>query len=113
MQVVVSGHQDKLAELLGFAARVLREDRGYQRELEVWTAHTHGWNALGDGVAEDALSPEAPPVAVLADRSPRRTCCSSAPTRHEGRPPRGRRGPCSAPGSPRLPLGELFPEGPR
>ena len=65
VRVVVPGHLDKLAELLGFATRVLREDRGYQRELEVWTAHTHGWDALGDGVAEEALSSEALPVAGL------------------------------------------------
>ncbi|GAB3147587.1 NAD(P)H nitroreductase [Amycolatopsis stemonae] len=63
---VAPGHLDKLAELLGFATRVLREDRGYQRELEVWTAHTHGW---GDGVPEDALSAEGPPVAGLVRRN--------------------------------------------
>ncbi|MEU4524656.1 nitroreductase [Amycolatopsis sp. NPDC024027] len=65
VHVVEPGRLDKLAELLGFATRVLRDDRGYQRELELWTAHTHGWNAIGDGVPEDALSPEALPVAGL------------------------------------------------
>ncbi|MEU5266581.1 nitroreductase [Amycolatopsis sp. NPDC021455] len=65
VHVVVPGRLDKLAELLGFATRVLRDDRGYQRELAVWTAHTHGWDALGDGVAEDALNSEALPVAGL------------------------------------------------
>ncbi|MEU0537222.1 Acg family FMN-binding oxidoreductase [Amycolatopsis tolypomycina] len=65
VHVVVPGRLDKLAELLGFATRVLRDDRGYQRELEVWTAHTHGWDAHGDGIAEGALSPEALPVAGL------------------------------------------------
>ncbi|MDX3189755.1 hypothetical protein PV458_15235 [Streptomyces sp. MN03-5084-2B] len=65
VHVVVPGQVDKLAELLGFATRVLRDDRGYQRELEVWTAHTHGWDAHGDGIAEGALSPEALPVAGL------------------------------------------------
>jgi len=65
VHLVVPGRLDKLAELLGFATRVLREDRGYQRELTLWTAHTHGWAATGDGVPEDALSPEALPVAGL------------------------------------------------
>ena len=65
VHLIVPGRLDKLAELLGFATRVLREDRGYQRELELWTAHTHGWEAIGDGVPEDALSPEALPVAGL------------------------------------------------
>lgn len=65
VHLVVPARLDKLAELLGFATRVLREDRGYQRELETWTAHTHGWDAVGDGVPEDALSPEALPVAGL------------------------------------------------
>ncbi|MEU7788891.1 nitroreductase [Amycolatopsis sp. NPDC049159] len=65
VHLVEPGRLDKLAELLGFATRVLRDDRGYQRELELWTAHTHGWDALGDGVPEDALSPEALPVAGL------------------------------------------------
>lgn len=68
VHLVEPGHLDKLAELLGFATRVLREDRGYQRELEVWTAHTHGWDATGDGIPEDALSPEALPVAGLVRR---------------------------------------------
>ncbi|MDS0134735.1 MULTISPECIES: Acg family FMN-binding oxidoreductase [unclassified Amycolatopsis] len=65
VHVIVPGPLNKLAELLGFATRVLRDDRGYQRELAVWTTHTHGWDALGDGVAEEALSPEALPVAGL------------------------------------------------
>jgi hypothetical protein len=65
VHLVVPARLDKLGELLGFATRVLREDRGYQRELELWTAHTHGWEAIGDGVPEDALSPEALPVAGL------------------------------------------------
>src|SRR4051812_37627100 len=39
VHLVVPAHLDKLARLLGFATRVLREDRGYQRELEGWTAH--------------------------------------------------------------------------
>ncbi|MET8846832.1 nitroreductase [Amycolatopsis sp. NPDC004625] len=65
VHVVVPGRLDKLAELLGFATRVLRDDRGYQRELEGWTAHAHGWDAHGDGIAEGALSPEALPVAGL------------------------------------------------
>ncbi|MEU5266877.1 nitroreductase [Amycolatopsis sp. NPDC021455] len=65
VHVVVPGHLDKLAELLGFATRVLSRDRAYQRELEMWTARTHAWDALGDGVPEDALSPEALPVAGL------------------------------------------------
>ena len=65
VHLVTPTRLDKLAELLGFAARVLRDDRGYQRELESWTAHTHGWGAVGDGVPEDALSPEALPVAGL------------------------------------------------
>ncbi|GLY38178.1 NAD(P)H nitroreductase [Amycolatopsis sp. NBRC 101858] len=65
VHVVTPGHLDRLAELLGFATRVLREDRGYQRELEVWTAHTHGWSAIGDGVPEDALTRDALPVAGL------------------------------------------------
>ncbi|WP_439381049.1 Acg family FMN-binding oxidoreductase [Amycolatopsis lexingtonensis] len=65
VHLVAPGRLDKLAELLGFATRVLREDRGYQRELEVWTAHTHGWGAVGDGVPEDALTREAPPLAGL------------------------------------------------
>ncbi len=65
VHVVAPGHLDKLAELLGFATRVLREDRGYQRELRLWISHTHGWDALGDGIAEDALSDEALPVAGL------------------------------------------------
>ncbi|SEC65511.1 Nitroreductase family protein [Amycolatopsis tolypomycina] len=65
VHVNVPGPLDKLAELLGFATRVLRDDRGYQRELAVWTTHTHGWDAHGDGVAEEALSPEALPVAGL------------------------------------------------
>ncbi|VVJ21715.1 Uncharacterised protein [Amycolatopsis camponoti] len=68
VHVVEPGRLDKLAELLGFATRVLREDRGYQRELELWTAHTHGWGAIGDGVPEDAMSPEALPVAGLVRR---------------------------------------------
>ncbi|MGK3206791.1 Acg family FMN-binding oxidoreductase [Amycolatopsis sp. MEPSY49] len=65
LHVVVPGRLDKLAELLGFATRVLRDDRAYQRELEIWTAHTRGWGAIGDGVPEAALSPEALPVAGL------------------------------------------------
>lgn len=65
VHVVVPAHLDKLAELLGFATRVLREDRGYQRELRLWIAHTHGWAAIGDGIAEEALSPEALPVAGI------------------------------------------------
>jgi hypothetical protein len=65
VHVVPPGRLDKLAELLGFAMRVLRDDRGYQRELETWIAHTHGWAAVGDGIAEDALGPEALPVAGL------------------------------------------------
>ncbi|MEV6874612.1 nitroreductase [Amycolatopsis sp. NPDC051128] len=63
VHVVEPGRLGKLAELLGFATRVLRDDRGYQRELELWTAHTHGWNAVGDGVPEDA-----PDEVVLAGR---------------------------------------------
>ncbi|MGW5718579.1 Acg family FMN-binding oxidoreductase [Amycolatopsis sp. NPDC003865] len=65
VHVVVPGHLDKLAELLGFATRVLRADLGYQRELRLWIAHTHGWDAIGDGIAEEALSAEALPVAGL------------------------------------------------
>ncbi|WP_206797565.1 nitroreductase [Amycolatopsis sp. MtRt-6] len=65
VHLVEPGRLDKLAELFGFATRVLRDDRGYQRELELWTAHTHGGNAVGDGIPEDALSPEALPVAGL------------------------------------------------
>ncbi|MEV6823817.1 nitroreductase [Amycolatopsis sp. NPDC051102] len=65
VHVVPPAHLDKLAELLGFATRVLREDRGYQRELETWIAHTHGQAAVGDGIAEDALGSEALPVAGL------------------------------------------------
>ncbi|MEV4143792.1 nitroreductase [Amycolatopsis sp. NPDC049691] len=68
VHVVEPGHLDKLAELLGFATRVLRDDHGYQRELELWTAHTHGWNAVGDGIPEDGLSLEALPVAGLVRR---------------------------------------------
>lgn len=62
VHVTAPAHLDKLAELLGFATRVLREDRGYQRELAVWTAHA---SVTGDGVPEDALSEEALPVAGL------------------------------------------------
>jgi hypothetical protein len=47
VHLVAPARLDKLGELLGFATRVLREDRGYQRELELWTAHTHGWEAIG------------------------------------------------------------------
>lgn len=65
VHVVAPAHLDKLAELLGFATRVLRDDRGYQRELALWTTHTHGWAAIGDGVPEAALSAEALPVAGL------------------------------------------------
>ncbi|MEV4050012.1 nitroreductase family protein [Amycolatopsis sp. NPDC049688] len=65
VHVVVPGRLDKLAELLGFAARVLRDDRAYQRELAVWTAHTHGWAAAGDGIAGDALGPEPVPFAGI------------------------------------------------
>lgn len=65
VRFVAPGRLDKLAELLGFATRVLREDRGYQRELEVWTAHAHSRRLVGDGVASDALSAEAMPVAGL------------------------------------------------
>ncbi|MFG1648243.1 Acg family FMN-binding oxidoreductase [Amycolatopsis sp. NPDC049252] len=62
VHVVAPAHLDKLAELLGFATRVLREDRGYQRELAMWTAHTR---VTGDGVPEDAMNEEALPVAGL------------------------------------------------
>lgn len=68
LHVVAPGRLDKLAGLLGFATRVLRDDRGYQRELALWTAHTHGWGAIGDGVPEEALSSEALPVAGLVRR---------------------------------------------
>jgi nitroreductase len=62
VHVAAPAHLDKLAELLGFATRVLRDDRGYQRELAMWTAHT---TVTGDGVPEEALSSDAPPVAGL------------------------------------------------
>ncbi|WP_244211262.1 Acg family FMN-binding oxidoreductase [Amycolatopsis kentuckyensis] len=62
VHAVVPGRLDKLAELLGFATRVLRDDRGYQRELGAWIAHG---SLVGDGIAEDALSPDALPVAGL------------------------------------------------
>ncbi|EOD70254.1 Acg family FMN-binding oxidoreductase [Amycolatopsis vancoresmycina] len=65
VHVVRPARLDKLAELLGFATRVLRDDRGYQRELAVWTAHTRGWDAHGDGIAEGALGSEAFPAAGL------------------------------------------------
>ena len=65
VRAFVPGRLDKLAEMFGFATRVFREDRGYQRELEMWTAHTAGMYATGDGVPEDALSDEALPVAGL------------------------------------------------
>ncbi|MEV6626411.1 nitroreductase [Amycolatopsis sp. NPDC051106] len=65
VHLVVPAHLDEFAQLLGFATRVLREDRGYQRELAMWTAHTTGPLATGDGVPEDALSAEALPVAGL------------------------------------------------
>jgi nitroreductase len=65
VHLVVPGHLDKFAQLLGFATRVLREDRGYQRELAMWTAHTSRPLATGDGVPEDALSDEALPAAGL------------------------------------------------
>ncbi|WIY00425.1 nitroreductase [Amycolatopsis mongoliensis] len=68
VRVVAPGRLDRLAQLLGFATRVLREDRGYQRELDLWTAHTHGREAIGDGVPEDALSAEIPPAAGLVRR---------------------------------------------
>ncbi|WP_410643589.1 Acg family FMN-binding oxidoreductase [Amycolatopsis sp. lyj-346] len=65
VHLVVPAHLDKFAQLLGFATRVLREDRGYQRELAMWTAHTTGPSAAGYGIPEDALSAEALPVAGL------------------------------------------------
>ncbi|MET8997525.1 nitroreductase [Amycolatopsis sp. NPDC004169] len=65
VHIVRPARLDKLAQLLGFAARVLRDDRGYQRELAVWTAHTHGWDAAGDGIADDALGPEPLPFAGI------------------------------------------------
>ncbi|MFJ1768105.1 Acg family FMN-binding oxidoreductase [Amycolatopsis sp. NPDC088138] len=65
VHLVVPAHLDRFAQLLGFATRVLREDRGYQRELAKWIAHVTGPPATGDGVPEDTLSPEAPPVAGL------------------------------------------------
>lgn len=65
VHLVVPAHLDRFAQMLGFATRVLREDRGYQRELAMWTAHTTGPLATGDGVPEDALSAEALPVAGL------------------------------------------------
>ncbi|WP_410622903.1 Acg family FMN-binding oxidoreductase [Amycolatopsis sp. cmx-8-4] len=65
VHLVVPEHLDRFAQLLGFATRVLREDRGYQRELAMWTACTTSPPAAGDGVPEDALSPEALPVAGL------------------------------------------------
>jgi nitroreductase len=65
VHLVVPVHLDRFAQLLGFATRVLREDRGYQRELAMWTAYTTGPPATGDGVPEDALSAEALPVAGL------------------------------------------------
>ncbi|WP_290062371.1 Acg family FMN-binding oxidoreductase [Amycolatopsis solani] len=68
VRLVVPRHLDKLAQLLGFATRVLREDRGYQRELALWTAHSHGGAVTGDGVPEDALSSEALPAAGLVRR---------------------------------------------
>jgi len=67
--VVVRNADDlrELAGMLGVATLVFRDNPAYQRELAVWTAHTFGDHALGasDGIPEEALSPEALPVAGL------------------------------------------------
>lgn len=65
VRAVVPERLDTLAEMFGFATRVFRGDCAYQRELEMWTAHTTGLRATGDGVPEDAMSDDALPVAGL------------------------------------------------
>ncbi|RJQ87246.1 Acg family FMN-binding oxidoreductase [Amycolatopsis panacis] len=57
-----------LAELMGFATRVYRADAAYQRELAVWTAHTEGSTAVGDGIPEAAFGTGPPPYAGLVRR---------------------------------------------
>ncbi|MET9258575.1 nitroreductase family protein [Amycolatopsis sp. NPDC004079] len=62
---------DVLAQMLGFATRVFRSDAAYQRELDIWTAHTFGRYALGavDGVPEAAFGDGPLPAAGLVRRT--------------------------------------------
>ncbi|WP_432845003.1 Acg family FMN-binding oxidoreductase [Amycolatopsis sp. CA-161197] len=70
VRLVVPGHLDALAAMLGFATRVFRADPAYQRELDMWTARTFVPHALGaaDGIPEDALSGESLPAAGVIRR---------------------------------------------
>lgn len=54
-----------LAELLEYAGMVLRHDRGYQRELAIWTVRDERSHRHGAGVAGSALPPSTLPWAGL------------------------------------------------
>ncbi|WP_020658901.1 Acg family FMN-binding oxidoreductase [Amycolatopsis benzoatilytica] len=71
VRVVLPRDLRPLGELLGFATRVFRDDPAYQRELDIWTAHTFGSRALGavDGVPEAAMGEGPLPSAGLVRRT--------------------------------------------
>ncbi|WP_326834995.1 nitroreductase family protein [Amycolatopsis rhabdoformis] len=63
----VPGNLGELGRLLGFATRVFRADRAYQRELHAWTAYSFGAHGRGaeSGVPEAAFGDDSLPAAGL------------------------------------------------
>ncbi|MFE0020843.1 Acg family FMN-binding oxidoreductase [Amycolatopsis sp. NPDC059021] len=60
-----AGELSELADLLEFAAEAYQHDRGYQRELALWTIHDEYAHRHGAGLAGSCLPPSTLPWAGL------------------------------------------------